>query len=370
MRHRLADGGYLAEPLVDQSAEGVEAVGLDYHIETLAEVVQPGAGVHDVLVVRDLLDLRLAIVELVLDLPDDLLEQVLDGDDSLGPAILVDDDCDVDSSLLELGEQLFEGLRLRDEKWIAQHFLRQHGGIIRRVVQNLEQVSRVDEALDVVEVVAIHGEAAVSRLDHAVNDAGQRGRNFDGLDIDARHHDLAGDGRIQFHDAADHSHLELFEGLPLVVDGHVEVGRQRVGWRDGSRSSVAVRIGAHAVESQPHSADKRKSHDGRSRDREPVPVPQEDGERRARKDGGGNDDVLDDRETERCPHGKTVEHSKQGGPRGAWRDGLLESFKALRFSEAGLRAHREGVCGQGDRHEGERYEVATVGVQGSRLLVL
>ena len=229
MDHLLSDGGYLAEPLVDQSAYRVEPVRLYDHVETVAKVVQARAGVHDVLVLGCLLDLRLPGVELVLDLPDDLLEQVLDGDDALCSAVLVDDDGDMDSRLLELGEQLFESLRLRDEEGFPQHLLRKHGGVIRRVVEDLEEVSCVDQPLDMVECAAIDRQAAVSRLDHPVDDIRNRRAYLHSLHVHARHHDLAGDGRIKLYDAADHPHLELFKRLALVVDRHVKVGCEGVG---------------------------------------------------------------------------------------------------------------------------------------------
>ena len=196
--------------MVHQSPQRIEAVGLDYHVEAVAEVVQARAGVHDVLVLSDLLDLRLPGVELVLDLTDDLLQQVLDGDDALCPAVLVDDYGDMDSRLLELREQLFEGLGLRDEDRLPEHLVRQHGGIVRRIIEYLQQVSRVDQPLNVVEGLSVDRQTAVSRLDHAVDDIGNGCAYFDCLNVHSRHHNFAGDGRVQLHDAANHPHLELF----------------------------------------------------------------------------------------------------------------------------------------------------------------
>src|SRR5215204_2962354 len=62
------------------AADRVEVLVGKVEVETLVHVGYGDAAVHGVEVVADLLDGRLAFVELVLDLTDYLLDDILDGD--------------------------------------------------------------------------------------------------------------------------------------------------------------------------------------------------------------------------------------------------------------------------------------------------
>ena len=76
----------------------------------------------------DALDRRFFAVVLVLDLADDLLEQILDRDEAGRAAVLVDDDGDVHLALAQLGQQLVDALRLRDEVGRARDLASAAGG--------------------------------------------------------------------------------------------------------------------------------------------------------------------------------------------------------------------------------------------------
>src|SRR5829696_5840666 len=93
------------------ASEGAEDVAA-YGIEALVHVDYGDAAVDGVEVVADLLDGRLAFVELVLDLPNYLLDDVLYSDKPLDAPPLVYDDRHLQRAGLELFEDLLDALVL------------------------------------------------------------------------------------------------------------------------------------------------------------------------------------------------------------------------------------------------------------------
>src|SRR5829696_5618389 len=106
----VAGLGGASEGAEDVAAYGVEVLVGKVELETLVHVDYGDASVDGVEVVTDLLDGRLALVELVLDLTDDLLDDVLYSDKPLDTPPLVDDDSHLQRTGLELLEDLLYAL--------------------------------------------------------------------------------------------------------------------------------------------------------------------------------------------------------------------------------------------------------------------
>ncbi len=73
------------------------------------------AAVDDDLALVDVLEEDRLFVVLVVDLANDLFQDVLDGDHPGGAAVLVGDDGDVDAVAAQLGQQIVQPLRLRND---------------------------------------------------------------------------------------------------------------------------------------------------------------------------------------------------------------------------------------------------------------
>ena len=101
----------------------------------------------------------LRAVVLVVDLADDLLDEVLEGDDARGAAVLVDDDGELHPALAQLEQQRVEAQRLGHED--RGHHQRRHRHVAAAVEGDGDRLLDVDDAVDVVPVVADDGEARV-----------------------------------------------------------------------------------------------------------------------------------------------------------------------------------------------------------------
>ena len=101
----------------------------------------------------------------VFDLADDLLQHVLDGDDAGDMAVLVDHRGHVVPRLLELLQHHVEALALRHHRHRTNAILEVEA-VEPVFEQKGQQVLRVQDALDVVQVVADHRKARVLRRHH------------------------------------------------------------------------------------------------------------------------------------------------------------------------------------------------------------
>jgi hypothetical protein len=72
------------------------------------------------------------------------------------------------------------------------------------VLEEAEEVFRVEQADDVVDLVAVDGKARVPLARHEAEHLGKRRRDLDGADARARDHDVAGDEVLQLEHVADH----------------------------------------------------------------------------------------------------------------------------------------------------------------------
>jgi len=95
-------------------------------------------------------------------LAHDLLAHVLDRHQSFGAAIFVDDDGQMDSLAAHPGQQVEDAHALGHEQGMPKK--RRHRPVAGRVVDRLVDVLDVDHALDMVELGAIDGQAAMLRL--------------------------------------------------------------------------------------------------------------------------------------------------------------------------------------------------------------
>jgi hypothetical protein len=184
---------------------------------------------------------------------DKLLHDVLDGHDPGRAAELIDDDGQMGPGPAEVIEQLIERRHLGDEKG-RRHVLGQR----RLAFAGIEQVaSHVQQAGDVVEVIAVcgdHGQAGVAGQRHNLaSGGGHRHR----LDADPRRHHVADLALAE----SDHVLEDL---LLLVVDDalarrDVQQGGQlaliQAGRRLGRGSESAQRGHHEPVEGDPHRAD-------------------------------------------------------------------------------------------------------------------
>ena len=147
-----------------------------------------------------------ARVGLVLDLADDLLEDVLDGDDADRPSVLVGDDAKGAALPLQLGEEVVEWLRLREDGHVADRRLDR--GVRAGVQVEPDQAVVVGDPAHLVGVVVLdHNQACVTGRDAAAKRLLDRLVGVDGHDRRNRGHHLANLLLVQVEDAAEHPGL-------------------------------------------------------------------------------------------------------------------------------------------------------------------
>ena len=179
-------------------------------------------------VLRQLLDERVLRVVLVADVADDLLDDVLQRDDAARAAELVHDDREVEATRLHLPQELANLVGLRDEEdrapddpiegavrlalpAVARASRRQ------RALQDAEEILRVEDALDLIDAVAIDGVAAVAALHDDVEHLVERGVDLDRLHLRPRHHHLARDGVLELQHAEEQLREVLGDRAALLA---------------------------------------------------------------------------------------------------------------------------------------------------------
>ena len=152
----------------------------------IREVVKAHLGVDQIGVGGQLGDGCFLFVVLVPDLADQLLQNVLHRDDAAGAAVFVDHDGHVRLGLLELFEQLADGLHLqrvdRREQDLAQ-------GLIRDAAADVE-VLLVDGAEDVVDGILIDEKPRIFRLGEQRGDLFLRRGDGEGGEVGAVDQDI------------------------------------------------------------------------------------------------------------------------------------------------------------------------------------
>ena len=96
---------------------------------------------------------------LVGDLADDLLDDVLERDDARRAAVLVDDDGHLEAALAQLAQQRVEADRLGHDEAVGHERRDRH--VLAPLVRHGHRLLDVDDAVDVVPVLAEHREARV-----------------------------------------------------------------------------------------------------------------------------------------------------------------------------------------------------------------
>src|SRR5215204_3714522 len=173
----------------DIAAYGVEVLVGQVQLEALVHVGYRDAAVNCVEVVTDLLDGRLALVELVLDLTDYLLDDVLYGDKPLDTPPLVYYDGHLQRTDLELLEDLLDALVLGYDQALPDD--RPYVEVLGALAGGPKQVLDVYCAEDLVQVFLVDGVARVASVDGGVDQLGERGVARQGLYVGPWDHDLA-----------------------------------------------------------------------------------------------------------------------------------------------------------------------------------
>ena len=192
-------------------------------LEDAAEVGEGCLGLEDVGVLVEALVGFLLVVVLVVDVAYDFLDDVFHGDDAAGAAELVYDDGDVYLVLLKVAKQVVYHLGLGDEIRGTDKGLPTEVGGLAEV---RKQVLDVEDALDIVFVFAVDGDAAVVVVHDALEDLGEGGLDVEVYDVYAGGHDFACHLAAKADDALKHlaflGYVLLvgeFHGFLEVVDG-------------------------------------------------------------------------------------------------------------------------------------------------------
>ena len=172
-------------------------------IEGLRQLVDVGPAVDPDFVRGQPDQHRLLDVVLVLDLADDLLEQVLDRHETRRATVLVEHDRDVDLAPLELVQQVVDRHRLGHEYRRPQQ-RSECRARLRSVLQDRQQVFRVQDADDLVDRLLEDRDPRVALLDHDTDRLVQGRRCGQGDDRDARGHHLVQAPVAQLDDRVDH----------------------------------------------------------------------------------------------------------------------------------------------------------------------
>ena len=213
----------------DEAADGIDVVAFilaqdsaemlieDFHLGTSIDV-EAAVGADG--------DHRLGFpVMLVGDLAHDLLDDVFDRQQPIDAAVLVDHERHVRALDPHLQQQLQDLHRRRHEQHLAQD-LRQLEEIVPASPR--QHVLDVHHADDIVERIAVNGQAGMTTFRHPFDDVGKRGLRLDGDDIGARNHRILGRAVAQPEHVMNQHPLILAEtcrGFLLVVEQFAQ--RQR-----------------------------------------------------------------------------------------------------------------------------------------------
>ena len=232
---RLPDGRHAADAGQHVAADGLEALGLDRHVQPIAHLVDAGLGAEhprSVALVHDRLGLD---VVLVADLADDLLEQVLERHQPGRPAVLVDHDRHLHLAALEFLQELGHALGLGHEH------RRTHEARDRLPVRvrfgDEDQVLDEDDALDVVEILVEDRDARILLLAEERPQLAESRIRRDGNDVWTRRHDLAHEGVAEIDDRLQEGPLLALDQV-LLLHRFDAVGRLARALLGGARDRV------------------------------------------------------------------------------------------------------------------------------------
>ena len=177
-------------------------------------------------------------VEFVGDVAHDEFEHVFDRDETRDAPELVDDERHVAARLAEVPEEDVHGLALRNEAGGAQ--ARPHVGL--RIDEELQEVLRVKNPRNVVEVALVGGKAGVPRTNDRLQPDGGIVGHVHAENLRARDHDVV---RAQFGNVEGAFH----HGERVLVDETVVAGfAQRLSERGAVVHLIVVECGRQAVE--------------------------------------------------------------------------------------------------------------------------
>ena len=156
-------------------------------------------------------------VELVVYIPDDLLHDVFQGDDAAGAAELIYDDGEVDAFLLELMQEVFNQLMFVHEEGRADELMPIE---VIRLVEIGHQVFCMDHTGQVIQALAIYGQAGIVKLLHLLLKPCEIELVVDAMDFQAGAHDLLYGDAAELDKALEDA-LFLFGGQPLQVESRL-----------------------------------------------------------------------------------------------------------------------------------------------------
>src|SRR3954453_12416232 len=208
---RVAAARQAAQLVEDEAADRVVGVGVDGQVQPVVEEVgHRDVAAHEPVAVGQAAHLAAGRVGLVGDLADDLLDDVLDGHDSGDAAVLVDHDRHRRALALEVGEEVVERLRLRDDRGVPDERLDRR---VRALGHELprERVRMDDPAHAVLVLVLGHDEPRMARGHAAAQGGLDVLGGVDRHDRRDRRHDLPRLLLVQVEDAREHPRLARVE---------------------------------------------------------------------------------------------------------------------------------------------------------------
>ena len=143
----------------------------------------------------------------IAELPDELFEQILERHEARYHPVLVAHNGEVKLLLAHFAQQHGQSLRVRNKAHRPQD--RSERDLVPAVVQEIEHVFGVHDALDVVEVTAVGRNPGEPALDDGLRRGVERLGKVDRNDVRPRNHDLADRAVTELEDRVDH--------LPLVI---------------------------------------------------------------------------------------------------------------------------------------------------------
>ncbi len=184
---------------------------MEIEAQLAVDFLEGDVGVHEPGVGARGLEDGPGLRQLVVDVAGDFLEDVAAGDDAGGPAVFVDDDGDADLVLLEAHEQAVEVDALGHEDGRDRRGGDGVGGIE-------QELADVEEADDVVELVAVEAQEVAARAagdgDGILRGIGE----IEAEEIDARRHDVGGVEILEIDDGLDHREFVGVEDALLAGD--------------------------------------------------------------------------------------------------------------------------------------------------------
>src|ERR1044071_4391604 len=207
----------MAEHLDEQARDGREVVGFNFSVEYQLDLFDFGAAIDQigaVFVGEDVVIAERAVF--VFDLAENLFDDVFNRHQARHAAVFVYGDGNLHLGLLHIFEQRLNGFALRHE--IGRAHTVGHRLPYLRPFAKRQQVAHVDDAFDVIQVLAINGQARVLRFDDQLARVGDGRAHVQRDHLQARAHDFADQRIAELDDRLDHLAFALFDDALFLAD--------------------------------------------------------------------------------------------------------------------------------------------------------